>query len=56
MRTGDTHVRHLRVKRGEDGEMIQTVHGVGFKMKAEDGTASPDGGTSPNGSASLKGK
>ena len=39
MRTVDTHVRHIRVKLGEDGEMIQTVHGVGFKMRAEDRTS-----------------
>lgn len=39
MRTVDTHVRHIRVKLGEDGEMIETVHGVGFKMRAEGGTA-----------------
>lgn len=35
MRTVDTHVRHLRMKLGEDKDLIETVHGVGFKMKGE---------------------
>ena len=33
-RTVDVHIRHLRVKLGEYGDMIETIRGVGYKMKA----------------------
>ena len=34
-RTVDVHVRTLRQKLGEAGQYIQTVRGVGYKMKKE---------------------
>ena len=33
-RTVDVHIRHLRMKLGDDQYMIETVRGVGYKMKA----------------------
>ena len=32
-RTVDVHIRSLRQKLGEDGEMIQTVRGVGYRLE-----------------------
>ena len=32
-RTVDVHIRHIREKLGEDAELIQTVRGVGYKLK-----------------------
>ena len=32
-RTVDVHVRNLRQKLGEPGEMIETVRGVGYRMR-----------------------
>lgn len=31
-RTLDVHIRHLRVKLGDAGKMIQTVKGIGYKL------------------------
>ncbi len=31
-RTVDVHVRYLRIKLGEDGDFIQTIRGVGYKI------------------------
>ena len=31
-RTIDVHIRHLRMKLGEDAKLIETVRGVGYKM------------------------
>ena len=36
-RTVDMHVQRLRAKRGEQGRMIQTVRGLGYRYRAEDG-------------------
>ena len=33
-RTVDVHIRHIRMKLGEDAGMIETVRGVGYKMTA----------------------
>ena len=33
-RTVDVHIRHIRQKLGDDAEMIETVRGVGYKMRA----------------------
>ncbi|MDO4866242.1 MAG: response regulator transcription factor [Clostridia bacterium] len=33
-RTVDVHIRHIRAKLGDDANMIETVRGVGYKMKA----------------------
>lgn len=33
-RTVDVHIRHLRQKLGDDQHLIETVRGVGYKMKA----------------------
>ena len=33
-RTVDVHIRHIRQKLGDDQYMIETVRGVGYKMKA----------------------
>ena len=33
-RTVDVHIRHIRQKLGDDAGMIETVRGVGYKMKA----------------------
>ena len=33
-RTIDTHVKKLRNKLGEKGDMIQTIWGLGYKMEA----------------------
>ena len=33
-RTVDVHIRHIREKLGDDSDMIQTVRGVGYKMRA----------------------
>ena len=33
-RTVDVHIRHIRAKLGEDADMIETVRGVGYKMRA----------------------
>jgi two-component system alkaline phosphatase synthesis response regulator PhoP len=35
-RTVDVHVRTLRQKLGDAGDMIETVRGVGYKFRAED--------------------
>ena len=32
-RTVDVHIRFLRQKLGDAGEMIQTVRGIGYKME-----------------------
>lgn len=32
-RTIDVHIRHLREKLGEKGELIETIKGVGYKMQ-----------------------
>ena len=32
-RTVDVHIRHLRMKLGEDGDYIQTIRGVGYKLQ-----------------------
>ena len=34
-RTVDVHIRTLRTKLGECGSYIETVRGVGYRMKAE---------------------
>lgn len=34
-RTLDTHVRRLREKLGDDGERVETVRGVGYRMSGE---------------------
>jgi two-component system phosphate regulon response regulator PhoB len=36
-RTVDMHVQRLRAKLGEQGRMIQTVRGLGYRYRAEDG-------------------
>ena len=33
-RTVDVHIRHIRQKLGDDAAMIETVRGVGYKLKA----------------------
>ena len=33
-RTVDVHIRHIRMKLGDDAHMIETVRGVGYKMTA----------------------
>lgn len=33
-RTIDVHIRHIRMKLGDDAHMIETVRGVGYKMTA----------------------
>ena len=33
-RTVDVHIRHIRMKLGDDAAMIETVRGVGYKMTA----------------------
>ena len=35
-RTIDTHVKKLRSKMGEKGEMIKTIWGMGYKLEAEE--------------------
>lgn len=35
-RTVDVHIRHLREKLDEKGEIIETVKGVGYRIKRED--------------------
>ena len=35
-RTIDMHIKTLRQKLGEAGEMIETVRGIGYRMKAEE--------------------
>ena len=32
-RTVDVHIRHLRMKLGEDGDYIQTIRGVGYRLQ-----------------------
>ena len=34
-RTVDMHIRTLRQKLGEYGEMIETVRGVGYRLEAQ---------------------
>lgn len=34
-RTVDTHVKKLRLKLGEKGELIQTIRGIGYKFEVE---------------------
>ncbi|MBO5281670.1 MAG: response regulator transcription factor [Lachnospiraceae bacterium] len=36
-RTIDTHVKKLRSKMGEKGDMIKTIWGMGYKLEAEEG-------------------
>lgn len=36
-RTVDVHVRHLREKLDPDGKIIETVKGLGYRIKREDG-------------------
>ena len=31
----DMHVKELRKKLGEDGDLIETVYGIGYKLKNE---------------------
>ncbi|MAQ17980.1 MAG: DNA-binding response regulator [Sandaracinus sp.] len=38
-RTVDTHVRRLREKLGNDSEVIETVRGVGYRLRSADGSA-----------------
>ena len=33
-RTVDVHIRHLRMKLGEDADYIQTIRGVGYRLQA----------------------
>ncbi len=33
-RTVDVHIRHIRAKLGDDANLIETVRGVGYKMRA----------------------
>lgn len=33
-RTVDVHIRHIRMKLGDDADMIETVRGVGYRMTA----------------------
>ena len=33
-RTVDVHIRHIRQKLGDDADMIETVRGVGYKLRA----------------------
>ena len=33
-RTVDVHIRHIRMKLGDDAGMIETVRGVGYRMTA----------------------
>ena len=33
-RTVDVHIRHIRAKLGDDAKLIETVRGVGYKMRA----------------------
>ena len=33
-RTVDVHIRHIRQKLGDDAEMIETVRGIGYKMRS----------------------
>jgi two-component system alkaline phosphatase synthesis response regulator PhoP len=33
-RTVDVHIRHIRMKLGDDANMIETVRGVGYRMTA----------------------
>ena len=35
-RTLDVHIRTLRAKLGEAGSTIETVRGIGYRMKGED--------------------
>ena len=35
-RTVDTHVKRLREKLGRSGNLIETVRGLGYKLKEED--------------------
>ena len=35
-RTVDTHIRHLRQKLREAGELIETVRGVGYRLREDD--------------------
>jgi two-component system phosphate regulon response regulator PhoB len=35
-RTVDTHIKRLREKIGDDGELIETVRGVGYRYKSSD--------------------
>ncbi len=34
-RTVDTHIKHLRTKLGEAGDMIETVTGMGYRFREE---------------------
>jgi len=36
-RTVDVHIRHLRKKLGDDGTLIETVRGVGYRFTAREG-------------------
>ena len=35
-RTIDTHIKHLRKKLGKSGKLIETIRGLGYKIKDED--------------------
>ena len=37
-RTLDVHIRTLRSKLGEAGSLIETVRGIGYRMRGEDRT------------------
>ncbi|MBX7195405.1 MAG: response regulator transcription factor [Sandaracinaceae bacterium] len=38
-RTVDTHIKRLRRKLGEAGRLIETVHGIGYRLRMEGETA-----------------
>ena len=38
-RTVDTHVRRLREKLGEDAHLLETVRGVGYRLRSEQSSA-----------------
>jgi DNA-binding response OmpR family regulator len=35
-RTGDVHVKNLRAKLGAAGDLIETVYGVGYRMRGDE--------------------
>jgi two-component system phosphate regulon response regulator PhoB len=46
-RTVDTHIRRLRRKLGPEAERIETVIGVGYRLRPEDAEAIPGSGPRP---------
>jgi len=46
-RTVDTHIRRLRRKLGAEAERIETVIGVGYRLRPEDAEAIPGSGPRP---------